>query len=758
MSDKTKILLFKALKRTKVDEERHVIMGASAMQSNVEALGHGFLIDDKTLTQLVALGNGKSKDAGIKSRFTHPSLSSDGLGKFLGRGRNFRHVGDKVLFDLHLSDLASKSPDGDLRDYAETLARDEPDIAGFSVVVSQDKPAWKLEDGTEVHTRERPDNATTDMPFLRLKDFHAVDLVDEPAANRDGVFSAFAGTTNALGQLAFAKVDDVLLSMGVLPADIPNFVESIISGAVGMPADLQQFIKANSIEPEKVRLFASNYVQARRVRPARLADNQNGGINLMTDQQDKPVQAKPAQTNDLAQTQQALNDMRQAMAIEVLNAKLNASGLPLLARDKIRANAGNFATVDDMDEAIKREKAYLAELNANNVINIGGSAPRGGALISGMVTSLDQMKDAIFWLFGAHDDPRYLPPPELRNFANIYRLMTGDWDFHGVYRPDRVSLATASTTTLPNITVDAMNKVILRTFEAMARYRWYESITRVEPNDGTVHNMKWQVFGGINELPVVDEGQAYTELDTSDTGEQNPFVKRGGYVGLTMEAIRNSDLQLIRAIPEELARTAIRTRSQQVANIFLLNPILAQDGLPLFDPSHGNLTPTPFSFAGWKEARTDMANQTIQGTTTPPKRLMVFPRYALLPNELYDDGLQTFGWGAGATTIPASPADSGVNPYAADRPEDPRPIPLAMPELTDSNDWYAIADPREHPVIHISYSQNQGGRIHVPPELFSVVSETSGLMFTNDVMPIKVRDWYSLGVSTYRGILARIVP
>ena len=54
-------------------------------------------------------------------------------------------------------------------------------------------------------------------------------------------------------------------------------------------------------------------------------------------------------------------------------------------------------------------------------------------------------------------------------------------------------------------------------------------------------------------------------------------------------------------------------------------------------------------------------------------------------------------------------------------------------------------------------SRPAGGR-HPAPELFSVAtSPTSGLMFTNDVLPVKVRDWFAYGVSTWRGIGKRNV-
>jgi hypothetical protein len=53
----------------------------------------------------------------------------------------------------------------------------------------------------------------------------------------------------------------------------------------------------------------------------------------------------------------------------------------------------------------------------------------------------------------------------------------------------------------------------------------------------------------------------------------------------------------------------------------------------------------------------------------------------------------------------------------------------------------------------MTYSQRPGGGGHPAPELlFSVVSEESGLMFTNDTLPIKVRDEFAVGVNGPRGV------
>ena len=206
-----------------VDIEKRIIYGLSMAQA-VEALGHGGRLDMRSLEQIVEQVN--SKRSGAKSRYTHPGLSSDGMGKFLGRMKNARIEGDKAVADLHLSDLAFKSPDGNLGEYVLEAASEDPEAFGFSVVISAEK-FWVMEDGTEMavwddddNRRAKPQNAIDDLPSFRITDLHAVDLVDEPAANRDGMFSQFLWGSNILAENTFGEIDQYVERAGFTPAKV----------------------------------------------------------------------------------------------------------------------------------------------------------------------------------------------------------------------------------------------------------------------------------------------------------------------------------------------------------------------------------------------------------------------------------------------------------------------------------------------------------------------------------------------------------
>ncbi len=402
--------------------------------------------------------------------------------------------------------------------------------------------------------------------------------------------------------------------------------------------------------------------------------------------------------------------------------------------------------------------SQVAEIEAGQTIQGLGDPPRQPARISLGPTGLEQMQMALDWVFGVESASP--PPPDLRRTDRIYYLLTGDGNWTGVFN-ERDALAAANPTTLPGMAVNAMNKVIVPLYDRLLAYRWFEPIVSVQPTNGSLHDMAWIQFGGIGALPVVADGAAYTELSVADSKESDAFTKYGGYVGITEKMLRNSELARIQAVPRALTIAAVQTRSAKIASIFTSNsgvgPTLAQDSKALFHADHGNLATTAFSWDAWKAARLECYKQTELGSG---KRQGLWPRFWLGPADLYDEALIVFGYGAGAGGRPgegSTTAFQDVNPFAETRVGDPRPIPIAVPEFTDANDWAYVADPRVSPVIQMAYADNPGGRSHPAPMLYSVTSPTAGLMFTNDVLPIKVRDYFAYGVATYRGIGKRNV-
>lgn len=212
-----------------------LIKGVSVITAG-EALGHGMWIDNAFVESTTEHINSFNK--GVKARFTHPGLSSDGLGSFLGRVMNAKTVGDKTIADLHFSSAGHNTPDGDLASYVMDLARDDGDAFGLSIVFEADELAE--ESFLAEHTDENgqftsPDaNNQSHLPHARLSTLRAADVVDEPAANPDGLFhreQQFAQEATSIAEYALGLTTETpqLVSLGLDADRVAGFVKRFLA-------------------------------------------------------------------------------------------------------------------------------------------------------------------------------------------------------------------------------------------------------------------------------------------------------------------------------------------------------------------------------------------------------------------------------------------------------------------------------------------------------------------------------------------------
>lgn len=137
--------------------------------------------DRQEMANIVKLGNAEAK--GLKVRFTHPDLSADGLGKYLGRVSNVREDtiyrdGKSVAAargDLVFSDSAYDTPNGNLAKYVTTLTEEDDHALGMSLVVGQLDEQWRRE--TNGTLAKGPDGQPL-PPLWRVGSLHGVDVVD----------------------------------------------------------------------------------------------------------------------------------------------------------------------------------------------------------------------------------------------------------------------------------------------------------------------------------------------------------------------------------------------------------------------------------------------------------------------------------------------------------------------------------------------------------------------------------------------------
>jgi hypothetical protein len=191
-----------------VDREKNILRGyVIAQEGPFKSEGRGEF-DVAALQAIVSLA--KAKSGGLKSRFTHPDMSNDGLGKFLGRAHNpfmdsaiDARTGKKVAAvrgDLHFDKTALETPPEGGRPlglYVMDLAESDPDALSSSIVVQADQEEQLDKDGKAMLDKD----GNPLPPLWRPTVLHASDIVD---------------TGDAVDGLLSAKVDIERLPLAVL--------------------------------------------------------------------------------------------------------------------------------------------------------------------------------------------------------------------------------------------------------------------------------------------------------------------------------------------------------------------------------------------------------------------------------------------------------------------------------------------------------------------------------------------------------------
>ena len=410
-----------------------------------------------------------------------------------------------------------------------------------------------------------------------------------------------------------------------------------------------------------------------------------------------------------------------AVRLELAALKIRQSGLPQTLQDKL---AGRLATIPGYPAALDGDIEILRELQAelaarDTIRGLGVPTLQGG------LGGLDRLTLAFEKLMG-------LPVPQqverLSGIREMYDILTGDWERRGIFQPERVRFANATTTTMSHIVANVLNKVLVNSFEM--RPQWWKPIA-TEMDFPTMQDPKWITIGGFPDLDTVAEGGSYTEKAWGDMNETAAFVKKGNYLGITLEMIDRDDVAAVRQVPRRLGLAAARTLASSIAGLFTTNANL-HDGSALFVAGHANLGTTALSADAWDAVVQAMFKQP---ELTSSKRLGIRPRYCLVPIELEKTALTIF--------------TSDLEPGTMDNDANVRRMSdavITVPEWTDATDWYAAASPMDLEGIMVGY------RFGRQPELFVADNELMGSMFTNDEMRIKVRFVYVVGIGDYRAL------
>lgn len=409
------------------------------------------------------------------------------------------------------------------------------------------------------------------------------------------------------------------------------------------------------------------------------------------------------------------------------------SKLPQKARDRltVRFTEATDFTLDDVKTAITEEETYVDSLRESApVTGLGALRLEAG---EDRAEKVQSMLDGFFR--GERDG--------FRSFREAYVEITGDSGITGQFRAcDEVRLREAagarfreavSAATFNDILGDSITRQMLREYNENPLYSDWRFLVDTVPTRDFRTNERTRM-GGYGNLPAVAENAAYAALTTPDDEKATYAIsKRGGTETISLEAIANDDVGVIRRIPSKLGVAAARTLFEFVWDFVATNPNI-YDGLALFVAGHANIGTAALDATALAAARLRMAKQAEAGSS---KRLGLVMRHLLVPADLEETARNLFTRGTNndPTFVQTLNPTIHVSPY-----------------WTDTNNWFVTADRSQIPLIELGFFNG-----NEEPELFVQDSPTQGSLFSNDQIKYKIRHVYGGNVMDYRGFDGSIV-
>ena len=401
--------------------------------------------------------------------------------------------------------------------------------------------------------------------------------------------------------------------------------------------------------------------------------------------------------------------------------RIGAAKLPQASRERLLAQIATAGaerlTEAAVGELIKAEGEYVARLSESGAVRV---PVFGGIEVQDRSLKVGEMFDAFF-------DPAHKEHRSVQSFRECYIEVTGDKRVTGDLRNCDLgrmaeSLGVMREAIASTTWADALGDSITRRMQAV-----YTGLTQLDAwkrvaTWGPVQDFRTQErvrIGGYGNLPAVAQGDPYAALSSpGDDKATYAASKRGGTESVTLEAIKNDDVQALRRIPMELALAAKNTLYEFVFDFFKVNAAI-WDTKALYHADHANLFTAALDKDEFAKHRLAMLKQTRAGSG---KRLATGPATLLIPFELQETAFNLFvrGQNLDKTFVQT------VNPEI---------IPVAY--WTDANDWCTVADPNVLPVIEIGFLDGRE-----EPELFVQDQPNAGSMFSNDKTTYKIRHIY----------------
>ena len=447
----------------------------------------------------------------------------------------------------------------------------------------------------------------------------------------------------------------------------------------------------------------------------------------------------------LALTAQQAAESRLLLERKLADSKL-AEPLARLVRERMGGQASGLSrqigqpapTSGEIDAEIRRVREAFAAV----VPSPTRLATWPGSRVQVVENQGDRMQIALDKLFGVKASPDGAPydasVPAFSGIREAYISLTGDRDLLWIPRAGGRVTEEWNSTGFANALGNTLHRRMIQDYFAID-YGLDLLIPEGEPHRLALRDFRTHEVvrvGYLGDLPQVDpEAVDWPEIaPPTDEKATLTAIQFGGIVTVTRKHVINDDIGTVAKVTARLGRAARRTLARRVFK-WLINNSTIYDGLAFFHATHNNLGSTALSANEINTVRQAMRDQTEKDSG---EKLGISPQILVVPHALEGTARQENErdyMDASFTPNPVHFQFGAANERV-----------VVSPLLTDANDWYVFANPREVQTFQLGFLQGRE-----EPELLLADNELVGKTFSSDRIQYKVRHEYEVTVVDFRG-------
>jgi phage major head subunit gpT-like protein len=525
-----------------------------------------------------------------------------------------------------------------------------------------------------------------------LKILRAVDAVDSPAANPDGLFQdgqEIAADADALLSYSLGLRDEApeLVELGIDPDRGAGFVKRFLNehGLEVVSKSDEDSNKENEMAKTKTQtdLEATDPIDGEDVA------------------RDAPVQPKPTPVES---TDQKV-DMDKAKDLGAIAERKRQAALRELAGDDVSAELLT-KTVEEGWSVEEAAPEFLKDVRSKRADPVRVGQDRGEDLNAALTNAILLAGDQAFPGIDekAKREAEQFGGIGLQDLGRILVARSGKKVPHDA---DRLFESAVSTADLPNILGTAMRRGLHKAYDEYPSVYRIIAASREVKDFRTYTDIKLSEFGSMEELGDGGQFAHDTLVESTETYKAKTY---GKFFALTRKTWINDDLNAFRDIPNKLGRAAARNIDELGFALLVsaagVGPTMTEDAKALFSTTHETSNyatgaGSALADAGLVAARLLMRKIKHQGLNIEAR-----PKFLLVPPDLEDTADRLIksrdlllgyrgSTDAGPTYLP---------PY---NPHQGSLVILVKASLSSATNgttaWYLVADPNEVPSLIYVY-------------------------------------------------------